>query len=197
MSSRYAGGWAISAMLSASTTAWSPPNARRRRSRTLLVEQATWPEAGVSGAGTGALTPVYSDAARRPSPPWRDDAGRAARLRHRPPQPGHGLDRGRDRLRRAQAADRPAPRVPPGAPGRPQRPDALGPRAERRGRARVPAPHPAARLRRDAPSLPGRQPPGAGARGGPADDQRGPGARADRRRRGRARGGDHRARAGP
>ena len=84
-----------------------------------------------------------------------------------------------------------------GAPGRAQRADALGARAQRRAGADVHAAHHAARARRDAGVLPDRQPRRAGPRGRPDDGPRGPRSDPDRGRRRDAGGRHDRARARP
>jgi hypothetical protein len=76
-------------------------------------------------------------------------------LRHRSSQPRHGLDRIRDRLRRAQGSSQPAQRVRPGAARRPQQSEPLSARPRRRG-AHAPAPHRAAGARRHAGGTPDR-----------------------------------------
>ena len=92
---------------------------------------------------------------------------------------------------------RPAQRVRRGAAGRRQRADALGARPGAGARPRVPAPHPAARLRRHAGQLPHRRPPRADPRGRADHGPRGARARPDHRRRRRAGRRHDRAHAGP
>ena len=146
----------------------------------------------------GDHTPV--GAARARAGTRRPKAGMirrgAAHLRHRPPESGHGLDRVGRRLRGAQGPARPAQRVRAGAAGGDQRADALGARAQRRGRAGAAAARDAARLRRDAHAVPARRPRRAGPRGRPDHGARRRRPRADRRRRRRPGGRDDRARAG-
>ena len=90
----------------------------------------------------------------RSSGPRRRNHGVAHDLRHRPPQPRHGLHRLRDRLCRAPEPARPGQRVRRGAPRRDQRAGALGARPQRRARARAAGPRDAARAGRDAPGPP-------------------------------------------
>ena len=79
-------------------------------------------------------------------------------LRHRSPQPRHGLDRLGDGLCRAARAARPGGAVRAGPARRDQRPGALGAGPQRRPRAGVPRPRDAARAGRDAPRPPDGQP---------------------------------------
>ena len=123
-------------------------------------------------------------------------SGSSRHLRHGPPQPGHGLDRGRRRLRRADAPRRPAQRVRAGAARRGQRADPLGARPRRRAPARFLTARHAACQRCDAARVPAGRRRRAGARGRPADGARGPRPGADRRRRRRAGRRDDRALAG-
>ena len=125
-------------------------------------------------------------------------AGCADHLRHRPPQPGHRLDR-----RRRSATPSCKRRLDPRNDYVPVRLGDVNAQTrwvlERAGaaRARVPAARHAARARRDARELPVGQPARAGPRGRPDDGARGPRPRADRRRRRRAGRRHDRARAGP
>ena len=73
-----------------------------------------------------------------------------ADLRHRPPQPRHGLDRLGDRLRRAEAALDPATSTSPSASASSTRRPAGCSSAAGRRAPELPAPRPAARARRHA-----------------------------------------------
>ena len=114
------------------------PRAARMRSRSGVAVRSSW----VSRAGDQRPARPRSGRSRPPRGPIVDHLGRERRggndapaksdLRHRAPQPRHRLDRLGDRLRRAQAADRPRQRVRAGSARRGQRPDPVGPRAQRR-----------------------------------------------------------------
>ena len=174
---------------SASSTRRARPRPRPARPRATRAGCAriavTSARDGRRGAGAASAAPASrrraepSDAGRSRAGGWR----RVDHLRDGAPQPGHRLDRGGDRLRRAQAPPRPAPRLRPRPPRRRQRADRVGARARRRAGARVPAPHHAARARRDARELPVGQPPRADPPRRADDGARGPRAHADRRRR--------------
>ena len=119
-------------------------------------------------------------------------------LRHGSPQPGHGLDRLRRRLRRADGPRRSAQRATSRCASARSTRRRAGCSSARARASREFLPHVMLRvqdvMREDFPQARRVR---AGARGRPADGAPGPRPRADRRRRRRARGRDDRARAGP
>ena len=116
---------------------------------------------------------------------------RAARLRHRTPQPRPRRDRVGHRLRGAEGAAGAGRGVRRGPARGGERADALGAGAQRRAGARAPRARPPAGPRRHAPGVPGRRPGllAARRRAGHGRRRRRPGGH--RRRGGRGGGDDH------